>query len=431
MSAPDVVAGAMVAAATMSDRPQGAADAVRRAGELAGARRLPEAELELTKALSVAPRDLPALKLLAFVRFRLGRVADAREAYKAALAIAPDDAAVRLNLGLLALKLAWFEEAAVELEAATRLRVDDTRAWSYLGYAWARIGEIPKSAQAFRRAGQDAIAAEIEGGQPVPPPAAAVDPPVERSATPALASVSDRRLPSCAVMAVTDFAVERLLPSRDGAAGGVARFAVDDEAHVRRSSLLASMGALTSAPAWRRKRGRVSDEPLGTAADPFLRCTGAGTLWLAPPVGRNVVVLTFDQDILYVREQRVLAFDSAVVWEGGAVPWDPSPLLQFRGTGRVALDAGGDELVALRVGDEAITVPHDRLLGWIGRIVAHSVREPGESGKAAALPRIACEGEGVLLLCRHGDSAQPVHEHTEPGHDGTGPADPGRPRLHR
>jgi uncharacterized protein (AIM24 family) len=141
-----------------------------------------------------------------------------------------------------------------------------------------------------------------------------------------------------------------------------------------------------------------------------------------------LVALTLDQDILYLREDRVVAFDGDVVWESGRVPRDELPLLQFRGSGRVVVDAAGDEVVTLRLSEGSpVTVPRARLVGWLGRVVAQSVRD----GEDATLARIACEGEGVLLLSRHGDPAQPVHERPQPGDDGPGAADPGGPLLHR
>src|SRR5205814_9744400 len=93
--------------------------------------------------------------------------------YRSAREAAPEDAAVRLQLGLLALKLEWFEEAAAELESATRLRPEDRRAWSYLGYAHARMGASGRAAAAFRRAGQLDLAEEVERGRPATEPEAA------------------------------------------------------------------------------------------------------------------------------------------------------------------------------------------------------------------------------------------------------------------
>ena len=152
------------------DSPEPAAgredDALReqlhRTSELVVAQRLPEAELELLRAQADAPHDLRVLKLLALVRFKLGRLAEARQIYREAAQIAPEDAAIRLNLGLIALKLDWFDEAVTELETTVRLRPDDRRAWSYLGYACARTGARAQAAAAFRRAGQHELAAEME-----------------------------------------------------------------------------------------------------------------------------------------------------------------------------------------------------------------------------------------------------------------------------
>ena len=45
---------------------------------------------------------------------------------------------------------------------AVRLTPGDERAWSYLGYAYAKKGEVVEAAAAFRRAGQDALALELE-----------------------------------------------------------------------------------------------------------------------------------------------------------------------------------------------------------------------------------------------------------------------------
>jgi len=129
------------------------------------AQRLPEAELQLLRAQADAPHDLRVLKLLALVRFKLGRLAEARQIYREAAQIAPEDAAIRLNLGLIALKLDWFDEAVTELETTVRLHPDDRRAWSYLGNACARTGARGQAAAAFRRAGQHELAAEMERGR--------------------------------------------------------------------------------------------------------------------------------------------------------------------------------------------------------------------------------------------------------------------------
>jgi tetratricopeptide (TPR) repeat protein len=377
---------------------------LRRAGELIGAQRLPEGELEILKGLALSPRDLRALKLLALVRFKLGRLAEAREVYRTAHEVAPEDAAVRLNLGLIALKLDWFEEAISELESATRLAPEDQRAWSYLGYAYARTGAKARAASAFRRAGQADVAAEIERAAP-PTGLAAALAPEPTAARPQEGPVAAASEIAAEQASATGYAFSHLYSDGPGAArtrDGVLHLSVIGETHVRQSALLAAAGEVRIGEARRRRRGRITDELLGSLDDLFVRCQGEGELWLTvPPRGRGLVALSLEQDVLYLREERVVAFDGDVVWESGRVPWDGLPLLQFRGTGRVVADAGRNDVVALRVPEgRSMTVARTRLLGWLGRVVVQSLREPTGDNP---LPHVTCEGEGVLLLSKVAD----------------------------
>jgi uncharacterized protein (AIM24 family) len=373
---------------------------LRRAGELIGAQRLPEGELEILKGLALSPRDLRALKLLALVRFKLGRLAEAREVYRTAHEVAPEDAAVRLNLGLIALKLDWFEEAISELESATRLSPEDQRAWSYLGYAYARTGAKARAASAFRRAGQADVAAEIERAAPAAGLAAALAPeaPVREAPVAAASEIAAEQASASAYAFSHLYSDSPAARTRDG----VLHLQVIGETHVRQSALLAAAGQVRIGEARRRRRGRVTDELLGPLDDLFVRCQGEGEVWLTiPPKGRGLVALSLDQDVLYLREERVVAFDGDVVWESGRVPWDGLPLLQFRGTGRVVADAGRNDVVALRVPEgRPMTVARNRLLGWLGRVVVQSLREPTGDNP---LPHVICEGEGVLLLSKAGE----------------------------
>src|SRR5689334_3397917 len=132
------------------------------AGELVAAKRFGEAEGEILRALTDAPKNVQALNLLALVRYKLGRLEDAHATYREITGATPQDAHARRNLGLIALKLGRVDEALPELEMAVRLTPGDERAWSYLGYAYAKKGEVVEAAAAFRRAGQDALALELE-----------------------------------------------------------------------------------------------------------------------------------------------------------------------------------------------------------------------------------------------------------------------------
>ena len=81
--------------------------------------------------------------------------------------------------------------------------------------------------------------------------------------------------------------------------------------------------------------------------------------------------MSLTEDVLYVREDRVLAFDGTLSWETGTVPGAELRMLQFRGRGIVAL-ALGEAPVAIKVTEDRPTLlAGARLVGWVGRLVPH------------------------------------------------------------
>jgi tetratricopeptide (TPR) repeat protein len=408
---------------------------LRHVSELITAQQLAEAEAELAQAQKTSPRDLRVLKLLALVRFKLGHLAEARQVYLEACEVAPEDPTVRLNLGLIALKLELFSEAAVELESAVRLQPDDRRAWSYLGYAYARSSSPTQAATAFRRAGQHELAAEMErAAAPTTPadsavvegaaegstegsaimeseggPSAVATPRpalgLETTPMPELAPDDGALLPS----SLAGFTTARLLtltaaPGPVEALGkGVLRFSAGAETHVRQSCLLAALGGQSLSLARRRERGHLSDAILADAHDGFFRVDGGGDLLLCSgDSARGLIALALDRDVLYLDESRVAAWGDEVVWESGTVPGAHKALLQFRGSGRVVVVANADEIVSVRLGEgERMAVPTARLVGWVGRIVVQGQLGGAADGVSPGLHHVTCEGEGVLLLARH------------------------------
>ena len=402
------------------------------ASELLAGRHFRRAEVEILRALSTTPSDVRALNLLALVRFKLGKLEEAQGTYREIAALQPSDANIQRNFGLVSLKMDRYDDAVAALERATRLAPDDLRAWSYLGYALAKSGDNTGAALAFRRGGQDLLAAQLE---PAVAPVARVST-SEASASDVITSkvsnhagkaakaetaapapapdvsviggqrtdVRSDELPAALALvarpevpaprqgvSLVSFVLAGLglgslsLPAR------AAAFSVEDEATVRASAALAWAGAPSWPTAFRRVRGRATDVPLGTKRDAFFRVSGGGQLWVAGPSGRWATV-TLDDDIFYLREDAVLAFDSGVSWEAGRIPGDGLRLLQFRGSGRVALRFEQTPTAVRVISERPVFVPRARLYGWVGRIVSHGLRD------ADRLFQVHCEGEGVLLL---------------------------------
>ena len=108
--------------------------------------------------------------------------------------------------------------------------------------------------------------------------------------------------------------------------------------------------------------------------------------------------MSLTEDVLYVREDRVLAFDGTLSWETGTVPGAELRMLQFRGRGIVALSLG-EAPVAIKVTEDRPTLlAGARLVGWVGRLVPHGAPVVGSNDADTAPFQVVCQGEGVVLL---------------------------------
>jgi uncharacterized protein (AIM24 family) len=209
------------------------------------------------------------------------------------------------------------------------------------------------------------------------------------------------------VVPLVGFAVSRLGPPAEQATwvGAAARLAIADGAYVRADAAVACSGVVRWEEAHRRVHGRPTTERLGRDEAPFFRVRGRGELFVSAPFGR-LVPLSLEDDVLYLREDCVVAFEGTVSWEYGHIPRAPVGMLQFRGRGLVAICARG-EPGAVKVSPERpVQVASRHLLGWIGRVVAYGGaldlgvgRAGTEAGASSPGPfPITCEGEGVVLF---------------------------------
>ena len=236
------------------------------------------------------------------------------------------------------------------------------------------------------------------------------------------------------IVSLSAFALARMLaPAPEPASlawlgQGVVRFAASSETYVRESALLAAFGGVELLPARRRMRGHLLGEALTAQGGRFLRLAGNGDLWLSNwRPGRALFALSLERDVLYLRDEQVVAWGDELVWEWGRVPGGGPALLQFRGTGRVVVSAGAEELVAVRLSEgESLAVLGQRLCGWVGRVVAQSL-----AGREAGDAYVTCAGVGVVLLSKHGEPTQPDYGSAQPRDDGAGADRPGGAVLHR
>jgi len=202
---------------------------------------------------------------------------------------------------------------------------------------------------------------------------------------------------------LSEFATSRLVRPEDGdhpfeiSAGGVLIVRVTDKMYTRTEGVDVTGGKLAYEPAMRRARGQNRAEPFETDGRPMFAVTGKGHL-IAAPVGGQFTAVSLDDDIFYLREDLVFAFEPALRWENGHVPGSRNrvPIVQFRGNGAIAFRTERPLLAVKLAQERVLYVDATALAGWIGRVVPRAVT-PADSGPASEL-FVECTGEGVVLV---------------------------------
>lgn len=496
--------------------------AVVRGSELLKQGRTDDAQAAFREALDVEPDNARVLALLGLSHFRAGELGEARPIYEQLVERSPMDASLRLNLGLVYLKLNDADRAIASLEASRALDPSQGRAVNYLGLAYARAGRYAEAYRAFLLAGQNDLAIEIEtnlaqlerdrihsqlgrsptgpwppdgedvdleppplGRTPTPPALPALgrtptparieprsaasprtkppsapprrsqelaaiaidddaaldalevqDPPPPRrfsesmqfvmprvdgvpqaaldgasmisravdSATPSVAPVPARtRAGGTAPRPLSELATDGLVRPEDGddilevAGNGALIIRVTERMLARLDGVHITGGDLTYELAMRRSRGHNTDEPFGIGGAQVHAISGRGYL-IAVPGKHTFHAVVLDDDILYVREDLLFAFEGSLRWENGNVPGlrGKLPVVQFRGDGALALRLARPLVRVKLPAQGTVFVDAERLAGWIGRVIPRAVVPP-PGGPLGAMC-VECTGEGVVLI---------------------------------
>jgi hypothetical protein len=191
-------------------------------------------------------------------------------------------------------------------------------------------------------------------------------------------------------------------------------------------------GDLSYEQAMRRSRGHSTEQPFDHGGARLHVVTGRGYL-IAVPGKHAFAAVSLDDDILYLREDLVFAFESSLRWENGNVPGlrGKLPVVQFRGDGAVALRLLRP-LVRVKLPPQGVVfIDALRLAGWIGRVIPRAVVPP-PGGPLGAMC-IECTGEGVVLIEPAPDDAaaarvEPTPRIASAGPPSAPPAPPVDPR---
>jgi uncharacterized protein (AIM24 family) len=202
---------------------------------------------------------------------------------------------------------------------------------------------------------------------------------------------------------LSEFATARLIRPEDGdhtfetSAGGVLIVRVRGRVYSRTEGVNVTGGELKYEVASRHVRGSSTGEAFSLDGRALFVVSGFGHL-VAAPLGEHFSVVSLDDDILYLREGIVFAFEEQIRWENGHLPGSQAsmPMVQFRGRGEVAFRSKRP-LLAIKLAPERVLYIDARVLaGWIGRVVPRAVT-PAAGGSASTM-FVECTGAGVVLI---------------------------------
>jgi uncharacterized protein (AIM24 family) len=176
---------------------------------------------------------------------------------------------------------------------------------------------------------------------------------------------------------------------------GALMIRVTDRVLTRLEGVHVTGGDLAYEKTTRRSRGHQTDEPFGT---PMHTVVGKGYLIAVPPKDQRFTAVHLDDDILYLREDLVFAFESTLRWENGNVPGLRGKLhvMQFRGDGALAVRLARPLVRVKLPASGLVFVDAARLAGWIGRVIPRAVVSP--DGGPLGTTCVECTGEGIVLV---------------------------------
>lgn len=201
-----------------------------------------------------------------------------------------------------------------------------------------------------------------------------------------------------------EFATDKLIRPDDGdhpfelSPGGVLIIRVNGRVYTRTEGVNVTGGELAYEVASRRVRGASTGEDFSGDGRHLFAVSGKGHL-IASPLAERFTSVVLDEDILYLREDLVFAFEEQLRWENGRVPGSRSTtisMVQFRGQGSVTFRSKRPLLAIKLAPEKVLHVDAHVLAGWIGRVIPRTVT-PAAGGETSTL-FVECSGEGVILV---------------------------------
>jgi len=176
----------------------------------------------------------------------------------------------------------------------------------------------------------------------------------------------------------------------------------------RLEALRVVSGAATTRVLHRRTADAESTEVLGGLGSPLVRFSGDGECVLGARAGHRIVLVALDDDLVFIREDRLLGFELRLAYESSRLalehpderarpPAEGAPVVLLRGSGAIALELRGPLASLAAPAGTPLLVRREWVVGWLGTLAARAVPPAEAPGGQRGL--VGFSGEGTVLVC--------------------------------
>ena len=187
----------------------------------------------------------------------------------------------------------------------------------------------------------------------------------------------------------------------------VARLSADLVLATRLDALRVVAGSIATRVLHRRAHDADTTAVLGGLGSPFVRVSGDAQVVLGARPAHRLAVLALDEELAFVREDALLAFEMRLSYENGRLALDPPgegprsseavEVAQLRGRGAVVLEVTGDLASLPCTAGAPLFIRREWIVAWLGRLLPRAL--PPTESPSGQRGLVSFSGAGTVLVC--------------------------------
>ncbi len=171
----------------------------------------------------------------------------------------------------------------------------------------------------------------------------------------------------------------------------------------RSNEIVTAEGNLNFENIKQSNQGKLTKDNLGGKENPIMKIKGEGKVLISPGDKRIFIIKIKANEVFYIRESSILAFQSGFSWENGSIKLTKDSnldILQLKGIGSLATVSKTDPVTKQIVEGAPFKVRAGVIIGWQGKITPKVVQlaPNNDNSNAVDPPFIEFSGKGKVII---------------------------------